>query len=129
MDQILIYWWFFVALIVSVVDETFDWLRPHGFSSGMFLFAILTAGLFTGFNKWSVGVDLRIQAIEKKLGIEHQPRRETKKITWWAPLLWSFSHCLPDGQIDQRGQLGVLCWNSSVRLYVVNVCFRRLLLC
>lgn len=87
MDQILLYLWLFAAVVLKTVDGIIGWLTSAGFSSGVLLFAIVTAGLFIGFNKWSVGIDLRLQTIERKLGIEHLPPKPTK-ITWWAPLFW-----------------------------------------
>ena len=87
MEQIISYAWFFVGIVVYAVDALSDWLAAHGFSSGIVIIAIIGAYALNILDKWSIGIEERLQAIESKLGIERTPPIK-KKYAWWTFLAW-----------------------------------------
>ena len=64
-----------------------DWLTAHGFSSGIVIIGIIGAVAFSVLDKWSIGIEERLQAIESKLGIDRAPPVK-KKSYWWGLLAW-----------------------------------------
>lgn len=87
MEQIILYAWLLVGIVVYAVDGFSDWLTAHGFSFGTVAIGIIGAFAFSVLDKWSIRVEGRLQAIESKLGIEHTPPVK-KKSPWWKLLAW-----------------------------------------
>jgi hypothetical protein len=87
MDQVILYTELFVGAVVYAVDMLIDWLTAHGFSSGVVVIGIIGAVAFSVLDKWSIGIEKRLQAIESKLGIERAPPIK-KKSHWWGLLAW-----------------------------------------
>lgn len=87
MDPVILYAGLFVSAVVYAVDMLSDWLTAHGFSSGIVVIGIIGAVAFSVLDKWSIGIEERLQAIESKLGIERAPPVK-KKSHWWWLLAW-----------------------------------------
>lgn len=85
MEQVILYAWLFVGIVVYAVDTLNDWLTAHGFFSGIIIIVIIGAYAFNVLDKWSIGIEERLQAIESKLGIERAPSVK-KKSAWWTLL-------------------------------------------
>jgi hypothetical protein len=85
MEQIIFYARLFIAVVVNTVDALSDWLTAQGLPSWVVgIFALFG---FHFVNKWSTEVAGRVEAIEKKLGIEYTPPVQ-KKSAWWSLLVW-----------------------------------------
>jgi uncharacterized membrane protein YbhN (UPF0104 family) len=82
MEQIIFYGSLFVALVVNAIDGLWHWL---GVSPWLIVLGIIA--LYT-FDKWSIEFAGRVQAIEKKLGIEYRPPQRKKSARWWSLLTW-----------------------------------------
>ena len=83
MEQIIVFAWLFLALVVNAVDGLSGWLTEQGW-------LIVPLGLFVLFgfhamDKWSIQFAGRVEAIEKKLGIQYTPPVK-KKSAWWTLL-------------------------------------------
>ena len=87
MDQVILYAGLFVGTVVYALDMLSDWLTAHGFSSGIVVIGIIGAVAFSVLDKWSIGIEGRLQAIESKLGIERAAPVK-KKSHWWGLLAW-----------------------------------------
>jgi uncharacterized membrane protein YiaA len=83
MDQVISYAGLFVGTIVYAVDMLSDWLTAHGFPFGVVIIGIIGAVAFSVLDKWLIGIEERLQAIESKLGIERAPPVK-KKSHWWG---------------------------------------------
>jgi hypothetical protein len=66
------------------VRAVWDWPKELGVPP--WLTVLVIVGLYAS-NKWSIEFAGRVQAIEKKLGIEYEPP-EQKKPDWWLLLAW-----------------------------------------
>jgi hypothetical protein len=85
MEQIIFYARLFIAVVVNTVDALSDWLTAQGLPSWVVgIFALFG---FHFVNKWSTEFAGRVEAIEKKLGIEYTPPVQ-KKSAWWSLLVW-----------------------------------------
>lgn len=83
MEQIISYGWLFLALVVNAVDGVWDWLKSQGLPPWLIILGILVLFGFHAVDKWSIEFSGRVEAIERKLGIQHTPP-EQKKSGWWS---------------------------------------------
>lgn len=87
MEQILFYGWLFLALVVYAIDRLSDWLKEQGLPPWLLVLGIVVLFGFHAVDKWSTEFAGRVEAIEKKLGIEYKPHKQ-KKSAWWSLLAW-----------------------------------------
>jgi hypothetical protein len=87
MEQVILYAWLFVGIVVNTADTLIDWLTAHGFPSGIVVIGIIGAIAFHVLDKWSIEIGERLEAIESKLDIERTPHVQ-KKSHWWMLLAW-----------------------------------------
>jgi hypothetical protein len=91
MEQIIFLGWSFLALVVTTVDGLNDWLNAQGLTPWLLVLGIVVLFGFHAVDKWSTEFSGRVEAIERKLGIQHTPPIR-KKSAWgtWGPLLLIF---------------------------------------
>jgi hypothetical protein len=87
MEQIIFYGWLFLALVVNAIDGLSDWLKEQGLPPWLLVLGIAALFGFRTIDKWSIEFAGRVEAIEKKLGIEYTPQVR-KKPAWWSLLVW-----------------------------------------
>jgi hypothetical protein len=86
MEQIIFYARLFIAVVVNTVDALSDWLKEQGLPPWLLVLGIVVLLGFHFVNKWSIQFAGRVEAIEKKLGIEYKPHVQ-KKSVWWSLLV------------------------------------------
>jgi hypothetical protein len=118
MEQIVLYGGLFTALVVNAVDALGDWV---GEQLGVPLW-LLVLGIvgFYGFDKWSIEFAKRVEAIEKKLGIEYTPPAR-KKSAWWSLLAWFVFAIYILGKSLQTGGLLAL-GGIALSVFMLLVC-------
>jgi hypothetical protein len=78
MEQIIFYGSLFLALVVNTVDGLSDWLNAQGLSPWLVLLGIFVLFAFHAIDKWSIEFAGRVEAIERKLGMEYMQRVQRK---------------------------------------------------
>lgn len=82
MEQILVYAWAFMAVIVYVVDALGEWLTTHGISGWVIAIGVFALYGFSVIDKWSIEVEQRLQGIEEKIGIQYEKPVQRPKALW-----------------------------------------------
>jgi hypothetical protein len=107
MEQIIFYGSLFLALIVNAIDGLWDWLQKPGVSTWLLVFGIIA---LYAFEKWSTEFAGRVQAIEKKLGIEYRRPRQKKSTRWSLLVFWFVLAVYLFGKSFQAE--GLVAWGS-----------------
>jgi hypothetical protein len=110
----------FLALVVNAIDGLWHWL---GVSPWLIVLGIIA---LYAFDKWSIEFAERVQAIEKKLGIEYRPPQRKKSARWWFLFMCFVLAVYLLGKSFQAECLVALGRYRPVRFHVALVCLLRL---
>lgn len=88
MEEIFAYVGAFAGIVAYSLDSLAGWLFWEGASGWFILIGVFVLFALNVLDRWSVEIEKRIQAVEKKLGIKHESSPKNSKTPWTKLFAW-----------------------------------------